>query len=82
MCNNSPPGCSLCTSHEIPPWPSRQRGCNWLLCFSPGIDKENVELSPTAGHCNSGRTRHGSASQVQKQRSTGSFKRNSIKKIV
>lgn len=49
---------------------------------SPGLDKENVELSPTAGHCNSGRTRHGSASQVQKQRSAGSFKRNSIKKIV
>uniref|UniRef100_A0A8C7L1J0 Neurofibromin 1 n=1 Tax=Oncorhynchus kisutch TaxID=8019 RepID=A0A8C7L1J0_ONCKI len=49
---------------------------------SPGIDKENVELSPTTGHCNSGRTRHGSASQVQKQRSAGSFKRPSIKKIV
>ncbi|XP_055476191.1 neurofibromin isoform X5 [Psammomys obesus] len=49
---------------------------------SPGIDKENVELSPTTGHCNSGRTRHGSASQVQKQRSAGSFKRNSIKKMV
>uniref|UniRef100_A0A8I3WLL1 Neurofibromin n=1 Tax=Callithrix jacchus TaxID=9483 RepID=A0A8I3WLL1_CALJA len=49
---------------------------------SPGIDKENIELSPTTGHCNSGRTRHGSASQVQKQRSAGSFKRNSIKKIV
>ncbi|EQB78366.1 hypothetical protein CB1_000765057 [Camelus ferus] len=49
---------------------------------SPGLDKENVELSPTTGHCNSGRTRHGSASQVQKQRSAGSFKRNSIKKIV
>ncbi|XP_066552238.1 neurofibromin isoform X3 [Amia ocellicauda] len=49
---------------------------------SPGIDKENVELSPTTGHSNSGRTRHGSASQVQKQRSTGSFKRPSIKKIV
>nr|XP_056721569.1 neurofibromin isoform X2 [Euleptes europaea] len=49
---------------------------------SPGIDKENVELSPTTGHPNSGRTRHGSASQVQKQRSTGSFKRHSIKKIV
>lgn len=59
-----------------------RRGGNWLLCFSPGIDKENVELSPTTGHCNSGRTRHGSASQVQKQRSAGSFKRNSIKKIV
>lgn len=49
---------------------------------SPGIDKENVELSPTAGHTNSGRMRHGSASQVQKQRSAGSFKRHSIKKIV
>ncbi|XP_069040598.1 neurofibromin isoform X5 [Lepisosteus oculatus] len=49
---------------------------------SPGIDKENVELSPTTGHANSGRTRHGSASQVQKQRSAGSFKRPSIKKIV
>ncbi|KAM9321250.1 neurofibromin [Gastrophryne carolinensis] len=49
---------------------------------SPGIDKENVELSPTTGHPNSGRTRHGSASQVQKQRSAGSFKRHSIKKIV
>ncbi|XP_061460989.1 neurofibromin isoform X3 [Rhineura floridana] len=49
---------------------------------SPGIDKENVELSPTTVHSNSGRTRHGSASQVQKQRSTGSFKRHSIKKIV
>ncbi|XP_041097267.1 neurofibromin isoform X9 [Polyodon spathula] len=49
---------------------------------SPGIDKENVELSPTSGHTNSGRTRHGSASQVQKQRSAGSFKRPSIKKIV
>ncbi|CAB1352782.1 unnamed protein product, partial [Coregonus sp. 'balchen'] len=46
------------------------------------IDKENVELSPTTGHSNSGRTRHGSASQVQKQRSAGSFKRPSIKKIV
>ncbi|XP_015681551.1 neurofibromin [Protobothrops mucrosquamatus] len=49
---------------------------------SPGIDKENVELSPTAAHSNSGRTRHGSASQVQKQRSTGSFKRHNIKKMV
>nr|XP_033778429.1 neurofibromin isoform X3 [Geotrypetes seraphini] len=47
-----------------------------------GIDKENVELSPTTGHSNSGRTRHGSASQVQKQRSAGSFKRHIIKKIV
>ncbi|XP_069082756.1 neurofibromin isoform X3 [Pleurodeles waltl] len=49
---------------------------------SPGIDKENLELSPTSGHTTSGRTRHGSASQVQKQRSAGSFKRHSIKKIV
>ncbi|XP_060549189.1 neurofibromin isoform X3 [Pantherophis guttatus] len=49
---------------------------------SPGIDKENVELSPTAAHANSGRTRHGSASQVQKQRSTGSFKRHSVKKMM
>ncbi|KAK2831420.1 hypothetical protein Q7C36_016506 [Tachysurus vachellii] len=49
---------------------------------SPGIDKENVELSPTSSLCSSGRARHGSASQVQKQRSTGSFKRTSIKKIV
>ncbi|XP_058856878.1 neurofibromin isoform X2 [Acipenser ruthenus] len=48
----------------------------------PGIDKENVELSPSTGHTNSGRTRHGSASQVQKQRSAGSFKRPSVKKIV
>ncbi|XP_053502361.1 neurofibromin isoform X1 [Ictalurus furcatus] len=49
---------------------------------SPGIDKENVELSPTSSLCSSSRARHGSASQVQKQRSTGSFKRTSIKKIV
>ncbi|XP_070591406.1 neurofibromin isoform X2 [Erythrolamprus reginae] len=49
---------------------------------SPGIDKENVELSPTAAHSNSGRTRHGSASQVQKQRSTGSFKRHNVKKMM
>uniref|UniRef100_A0A4W4FPH0 Neurofibromin n=1 Tax=Electrophorus electricus TaxID=8005 RepID=A0A4W4FPH0_ELEEL len=49
---------------------------------SPGIDKENVELSPTTSLCGSGRARHGSASQVQKQRSAGSFKRASIKKIV
>uniref|UniRef100_A0A672PGP8 Neurofibromin 1 n=1 Tax=Sinocyclocheilus grahami TaxID=75366 RepID=A0A672PGP8_SINGR len=48
----------------------------------PGIDKENVEISPTSSLSTSGRTRHGSASQVQKQRSAGSFKRPSIKKIV
>ncbi|XDV54522.1 hypothetical protein PO909_022796 [Leuciscus waleckii] len=48
---------------------------------APGIDKEKVDLSPTTGLASSGRTRHGSASQVQKQRSTGSFKRPSIKKI-
>lgn len=60
------------------PRPRAQRGA----CVPAGIDKENVELSPTAGHANSGRMRHGSASQVQKQRSAGSFKRHSIKKIV
>uniref|UniRef100_A0A672NDK3 Neurofibromin 1 n=1 Tax=Sinocyclocheilus grahami TaxID=75366 RepID=A0A672NDK3_SINGR len=49
---------------------------------APGTDKEKVDLSPTTGLAASGRTRHGSASQVQKQRSTGSFKRPSIKKIV
>ncbi|XP_022522936.1 neurofibromin isoform X7 [Astyanax mexicanus] len=49
---------------------------------SPGIDKENVELSPTSSLCSGSRARHGSASQVQKQRSAGSFKRTSIKKIV
>ncbi|CAB1348061.1 unnamed protein product [Coregonus sp. 'balchen'] len=49
---------------------------------SPGVDKENVQLSPSAALSTSGRTRHGSASQVQKQRSAGSFKRPSIKKIV
>ncbi|KAK6296579.1 hypothetical protein J4Q44_G00327210 [Coregonus suidteri] len=48
---------------------------------SPGVDKENVQLSPSAALSTSGRTRHGSASQVQKQRSAGSFKRPSIKKI-
>ncbi|XP_056592096.1 neurofibromin isoform X2 [Triplophysa dalaica] len=48
----------------------------------PEIDKEKADLSPTSGLSASGRTRHGSASQVQKQRSTGSFKRPSIKKIV
>lgn len=65
--------------------PSGAAGCskvNPSPCVSLGIDKENVELSPTAGHTNSGRMRHGSASQVQKQRSAGSFKRHSIKKIV
>ncbi|XP_035391713.1 neurofibromin isoform X2 [Electrophorus electricus] len=49
---------------------------------SPGMDKENVELSPSAALPAAGRTRHGSASQVQKQRSASSFKRPSIKKIV
>uniref|UniRef100_A0A674CRY8 Neurofibromin 1 n=1 Tax=Salmo trutta TaxID=8032 RepID=A0A674CRY8_SALTR len=49
---------------------------------SPGVDKENVKLSPSAALSTSGRIRHGSASQVQKQRSSGSFKRPSIKKIV
>eukprot|EP00064_Thunnus_orientalis_P004300 superscaffoldBa00000388_g4311 len=36
---------------------------------SPGVDKENVQLSPSSALSSSGRTRHGSASQVQKQRS-------------
>ncbi|KAF7700963.1 neurofibromin isoform X1 [Silurus meridionalis] len=49
---------------------------------SAGVDKENVELSPSAVVPTSGRVRHGSASHVQKQRSAGSFKRPSIKKIV
>ncbi|XP_046892611.1 neurofibromin isoform X2 [Hypomesus transpacificus] len=49
---------------------------------SPGVDKENVQLSPGSALSTSGRTRHGSASQVQKQRSAGSFKRPSIKKRV
>lgn len=48
----------------------------------PGVDKENVQLSPSSALSSGGRTRHGSASQVQKQRSAGSFKRPSIKKIV
>uniref|UniRef100_A0A4W6C5B0 Neurofibromin n=1 Tax=Lates calcarifer TaxID=8187 RepID=A0A4W6C5B0_LATCA len=51
-------------------------------CGSPGVDKENVQLSPSSALSTGGRTRHGSASQVQKQRSAGSFKRPSIKKIV
>ncbi|KAL0597233.1 Neurofibromin [Plecturocebus cupreus] len=55
-------GLKLLTSSDLPALASQR------------IDKENVELSPTTGHCNSGRTRHGSASQVQKQRSAGSFK--------
>lgn len=60
----------------------------WKLAFlSPshpnaGVDKENVQLSPSSALSSGGRTRHGSASQVQKQRSAGSFKRPSIKKIV
>lgn len=49
---------------------------------SAGVDKENVQLSPSSALSSGGRTRHGSASQVQKQRSAGSFKRPSIKKIV
>ncbi|XP_062328216.1 neurofibromin isoform X4 [Osmerus eperlanus] len=49
---------------------------------SPGVDKENVQVSPSSALSTSGRTRHGSASQVQKQRSAGSFKRPSIKKRV
>ncbi|XP_055736461.1 neurofibromin-like isoform X3 [Salvelinus fontinalis] len=49
---------------------------------SPGVDKENVQLSPSAALSTSGRTRHGSASQVQKQRSAGSFKRPCVNKMV
>ncbi|KAM9801137.1 neurofibromin isoform 1-T1 [Neosynchiropus ocellatus] len=48
----------------------------------PGVDKESVQLSPSAALSSSGRARHGSASQVQKQRSAGSFRGPSIKKIV
>ncbi|XP_074869411.1 neurofibromin isoform X9 [Carettochelys insculpta] len=73
---------SLATSQHSP----ASLPCSKSAVFMPlphqGIDKENVELSPTTGHSNSGRTRHGSASQVQKQRSAGSFKRHSAKKIV
>ncbi|XP_058269102.1 neurofibromin isoform X3 [Hemibagrus wyckioides] len=75
------------TAEEMPPKSSASLPCSKSAVFpphlvSPGIDKENVELSPTSSLCSSGRARHGSASQVQKQRSTGSFKRTSIKKIV
>lgn len=66
----------------LPGDPAQVQRAQRRACVSAGIDKENVELSPTAGHANSGRMRHGSASQVQKQRSAGSFKRHSIKKIV
>lgn len=60
---------------------------SWCSAFKtmsrdPGVDKENVQLSPSSALSSGGRTRHGSASQVQKQRSAGSFKRPSIKKIV
>lgn len=54
----------------------------YFFVCPPGVDKENVQLSPSSALSSGGRTRHGSASQVQKQRSTGSFKRPSIKKIV
>ncbi|XP_028855597.1 neurofibromin isoform X3 [Denticeps clupeoides] len=74
-------------SSEDPPKPAASLPSSKSAVFPshltlPGIDKENVELSPTSGHSNSVRTRHGSASQVQKQRSAGSLKRSSIKKIV
>ncbi|KAK1800286.1 hypothetical protein P4O66_000329 [Electrophorus voltai] len=62
--------------------PSRRETTLSLLLRSTGMDKENVELSPSAALPAAGRTRHGSASQVQKQRSASSFKRPSIKKIV
>ncbi|XP_053502364.1 neurofibromin isoform X4 [Ictalurus furcatus] len=75
------------TSEEMPPKTAASLPCSKSTVFPPhlvfpGIDKENVELSPTSSLCSSSRARHGSASQVQKQRSTGSFKRTSIKKIV
>ncbi|KAB5550394.1 hypothetical protein PHYPO_G00053250 [Pangasianodon hypophthalmus] len=75
------------TAEEMPPKTAASLPCSKSAVFPPhlvfpGIDKENVELSPTSSLCSSGRARHGSASQVQKQRSTGSFKRTSIKKIV
>ncbi|XP_033905586.2 neurofibromin isoform X3 [Acipenser ruthenus] len=78
---------SLATSQHSPvyrrsPTFPQLRSSDVVSLKMPGIDKENVELSPSTGHTNSGRTRHGSASQVQKQRSAGSFKRPSVKKIV
>ncbi|KAK6475592.1 neurofibromin isoform X1 [Huso huso] len=78
---------SLATSQHSPvyrrsPTFPQLRSSDVVSQKMPGIDKENVELSPSTGHTNSGRTRHGSASQVQKQRSAGSFKRPSVKKIV
>uniref|UniRef100_A0A8B9GT26 Neurofibromin n=1 Tax=Astyanax mexicanus TaxID=7994 RepID=A0A8B9GT26_ASTMX len=74
---------SLATSQHSPaPLPCSKSAIFAPPLCQPGIDKENVELSPTTALSTSGRTRHGSASQVQKQRSAGSFKRPSIKKIV
>ncbi|XP_016138033.1 neurofibromin-like [Sinocyclocheilus grahami] len=75
------------TTEEVPPKTAACLPCSKSAVFPPhlvlpGIDKENVEISPTSSLSTSGRTRHGSASQVQKQRSAGSFKRPSIKKIV
>ncbi|KAM6970361.1 neurofibromin-like [Aplochiton taeniatus] len=49
---------------------------------SPGVDKENVQLSPSSALSSCGRPRHCSSSLVQKQRSASSFKIPSIKKIV
>uniref|UniRef100_A0A9J8CNN8 Neurofibromin n=1 Tax=Cyprinus carpio carpio TaxID=630221 RepID=A0A9J8CNN8_CYPCA len=75
------------TTEEVPPKTAACLPCSKSAVFPPhlvlpGIDKENVEISPTSSLSTSGRARHGSASQVQKQRSAGSFKRPSIKKIV
>ncbi|XP_072548026.1 neurofibromin isoform X3 [Salminus brasiliensis] len=75
------------TTEEMPPKTAASLPCSKSAVFPPhlvfpGIDKENVELSPTSSLCSGSRARHGSASQVQKQRSAGSFKRTSIKKIV
>ncbi|KAG9341393.1 hypothetical protein JZ751_019200 [Albula glossodonta] len=79
---NFPPFSRRSSSVQVQPPNPTPHPVVSLPSLSAGIDKENVELSPTTGHTNSGRTRHGSASQVQKQRSAGSFKRPSIKKIV
>ncbi|KAG5284565.1 hypothetical protein AALO_G00028070 [Alosa alosa] len=75
---------SLATSQHAP----ASLPCSKSAVFSPHLSRPGTSetptcLSPTSGHGGSGsRARHGSASQVQKQRSTGSFKRSSIKKLV
>ncbi|XP_070987821.1 neurofibromin-like isoform X1 [Oncorhynchus clarkii lewisi] len=74
---------SLATSQHSPAsLPCSKSAVFALHLLLPGVDKENVQLSPSAALSNSGRTRHGSASQVQKQRSAGSFKRPCVNKMV